>query len=147
AVALSACIHAGAAVQSARLRFDSTRTSPATSQTGRGQRVGRRLGGHSNVRLREPLASIRDVLNHRFDCCGNRAVRAIGFGPVPRLDRSHHPPEYGGRAGHAMAYDSRRGVAVIYGGSVPNIEPLNDTWEWNGITWIPRQTPAQPGPS
>lgn len=35
---------------------------------------------------------------------------------------------------HAMAYDSVRGVTVLFGGSV-----LGDTWEWDGSTWSQAQ--------
>src|SRR5262249_47042620 len=43
------------------------------------------------------------------------------------------------RMAHAMAYDSARGVTVLFGGldygsSFP--QPwMNDTWEWNGSAW------------
>src|SRR5262245_51651299 len=38
-----------------------------------------------------------------------------------------------GRYGHAMAYDSDRGVTVLFGGSDFG-SPLGDTWEWDGTT-------------
>ncbi len=47
------------------------------------------------------------------------------------------------RSAHAMAYDSARGVTVLFGGknaSVSNAE----TWEWNGASWTQRNIP---GPS
>jgi hypothetical protein len=34
---------------------------------------------------------------------------------------------------HAMAYDSRRGRTVLFGGI--GIGPLDDTWEWDGSAW------------
>ncbi|MFN8583473.1 MAG: hypothetical protein U0163_21165 [Gemmatimonadaceae bacterium] len=37
-----------------------------------------------------------------------------------------------------MAYDSARGVVVLFGGV--NHQALGDTWEWNGTTWILRAT-------
>lgn len=48
------------------------------------------------------------------------------------------------RFGHAMAFDSRRGEAVMHGGS--NLGPFlfTDTWRWNGSTWsqaAPTNTP------
>jgi hypothetical protein len=49
------------------------------------------------------------------------------------------PPE---RRGAAMAYDSRRGVCVMFGGGTNIFQhqlPFNDTWEWDGITWTMRQ--------
>ncbi len=45
--------------------------------------------------------------------------------PSPRMD-------------HAMAYDSARGVTVLFGGF--NDVFLGDTWEWDGTTWTRRDT-------
>src|SRR5262249_54212084 len=42
---------------------------------------------------------------------------------------------------HAMAYHSARGRVVLFGGSVwagPTV--IDDTWEWDGVTWT-RRTP------
>lgn len=36
----------------------------------------------------------------------------------------------------AMAYDSVRGVSVLFGGRDENHDSLGDTWEWDGINWI-----------
>ena len=41
------------------------------------------------------------------------------------------------RAGHAMSYDSRRGVTVLCGG-VSGSTSAMDTWEWNGGAWVSR---------
>ena len=38
------------------------------------------------------------------------------------------------RYGHAMAYDSARGVTVLFGGTTGG----NETWEWNGAAWTQR---------
>lgn len=49
-------------------------------------------------------------------------------GPCPR--------EY-----HSMTYDSVRNVVVLFGGwkwQNNVLNPLNDTWEWNGATWTQR---------
>ena len=45
------------------------------------------------------------------------------------------------RNSHAMAYDSARGVTVLFGGQDGGGNILNDTWEWNGTNWI-KQNPA-----
>jgi hypothetical protein len=47
-----------------------------------------------------------------------------------------------GRRYHAMAYDSQRGVAVMFGGAsgTSGSSFLGDTWEWNGTTWSQRAT-------
>jgi hypothetical protein len=39
------------------------------------------------------------------------------------------------RTAHAMAYDSARSVAVLFGGIDEAGNPLNDTWEWDGTNW------------
>src|ERR1043166_5354215 len=52
---------------------------------------------------------------------GSWSLRTPFFSPTPRID-------------HAMAYDSRRGVTVLFGGD--NFDQLNnETWEWNGTNW------------
>jgi hypothetical protein len=40
----------------------------------------------------------------------------------------------------AAVYDTTRGVTVVFGGSVwgGGSQALNDTWEWNGATWVQR---------
>jgi hypothetical protein len=61
----------------------------------------------------------------------------------------HHPtmsPEP--RGAHSMAYDSVRGRVVLFGGScqgscVPHT--YDDTWEWDGKTWIRVETQTSPG--
>ncbi len=42
------------------------------------------------------------------------------------------PPQ---RRHHKIAYDSRRGRAVLFGGIGFGNVPLSDTWEWDGDTW------------
>ncbi|HEX6811297.1 MAG TPA: kelch repeat-containing protein [Planctomycetota bacterium] len=52
------------------------------------------------------------------------------------------------RASHAMAYDARRGVTVLYGGigaGQPFGTWLTDTWEWNGTAWTQRLPADNPG--
>ena len=49
------------------------------------------------------------------------------------------------RSGHMMAYDSDRGVTVLFGGSYLSTR-YNDTWEWNGNAWILRCPVCEPGP-
>ncbi len=49
------------------------------------------------------------------------------------------------RYGHAMAYDSRRGVTVVHGGYQTQLATRSDeTWEWDGTVWI-RRAVAGPG--
>ncbi|MCG3125618.1 MAG: hypothetical protein CHACPFDD_00443 [Phycisphaerae bacterium] len=42
------------------------------------------------------------------------------------------------RAGHAMAFDIRRGVTVLFGGS--DVGLSGETWEWDGSAWTLRAT-------
>jgi len=42
--------------------------------------------------------------------------------PIPRID-------------HAMAFDSVRGVVVLFGGQDFNGNYYSDTWEWDGTAW------------
>jgi hypothetical protein len=39
---------------------------------------------------------------------------------------------------HGMAYDSARGVTVLFGGLVNSSYFANDTWEWDGTSWVQR---------
>ena len=48
------------------------------------------------------------------------------------------------RCFHAMAYDSRRGVTVLYGG-YPKSNDWTSTWEWDGVKWKEVITEDSPG--
>jgi hypothetical protein len=49
------------------------------------------------------------------------------------------------RARHMLAYDSARQRTVLFGGSVNTTSGFsNQTWEWDGRTWVLRQLPASP---
>ena len=48
------------------------------------------------------------------------------------------------RFGHAMAYDSARGVVVLFGGRVSGVGNLADTWEFDGTTWTDVSPPVSP---
>jgi hypothetical protein len=48
-----------------------------------------------------------------------------------------------GRYAHAMAYDARRGVVLLYGGSGPD-QNYVDFWSWDGARW---SQIAMPGPN
>ncbi len=50
----------------------------------------------------------------------------------------------GRRAYGCMAFDSRRGVAVLFAGQGSNEQELNDTWEWDGTSWTQRSPPTSP---
>jgi hypothetical protein len=42
-----------------------------------------------------------------------------------------------------MAYDSARGVTVLFGGN-PGFVASSETWEWNGIAWSQRRVSGPP---
>ncbi|MES2708651.1 MAG: hypothetical protein V4726_18800 [Verrucomicrobiota bacterium] len=55
----------------------------------------------------------------------------------------------------AMAYDSRRGVTVVFGGLARGTLPgsaqtgnfiSDQTWEWDGLAWLLRRPPVSPPP-
>ncbi len=53
------------------------------------------------------------------------------------------------RGEHAMAYDSARGVVVLFGGStwtLPTTTFHGDTWEFDGTAWLQRGPALAPGP-
>lgn len=48
---------------------------------------------------------------------------------------------------HAMTYDESRGVTVLFGGRDAGGSSLGDTWEWNGLFWLPRTLPGDGKPA
>lgn len=46
----------------------------------------------------------------------------------------------------AMAFDSARGVTVLFGG-LGTSAPHAETWEWNGTTWLQRTSTTSPPPT
>jgi hypothetical protein len=46
------------------------------------------------------------------------------------------------RRQHALAFDSARGVTVLFGGADWLFDKLGDTWEWDGSAWTERCTDA-----
>lgn len=69
-----------------------------------------------------------------------------GLAAPPRRWRPVYPPvSPPPRTDHAMAYDTKRGVAVLFGGTAEGVE-FNDTWEWESRarTWVERKTEHQP---
>ncbi|MBN2246562.1 MAG: hypothetical protein JW755_12030 [Candidatus Aminicenantes bacterium] len=53
-------------------------------------------------------------------------------------------PGPSGRSKHAMAYDEKRKVVVLYGGYDGN-DRLNDTWTFNGTKWTKLNASGPPG--
>lgn len=61
-----------------------------------------------------------------------------------QLSPSMSPPA---RFQAAMTFDTKRGVAVLFGGQTSNAasSALGDTWEWDGTTWSPKcASPCMP---
>lgn len=48
----------------------------------------------------------------------------------------HSPPARSFSGGNGLAFDADRGVVVLFGGRGGG--QLNDTWEWDGLTWTER---------
>jgi hypothetical protein len=46
------------------------------------------------------------------------------------------------RSQTALAFDSRRGVTVLFGGATQSV--LADTWEWDGTIWTPASPASSP---
>lgn len=52
------------------------------------------------------------------------------------------PPD---RQYHGLAYDSARGLTVLFGGCAGvQCTRLNDTWEWDGTSWLQRAPATSP---
>jgi hypothetical protein len=34
-----------------------------------------------------------------------------------------------------MGYDEKRGVVLLYGGLTDSLDPLHETWAWDGVNW------------
>ncbi len=50
------------------------------------------------------------------------------------------------RDSQSMVYDAAHGQIVMFGGEGASLNPLNDTWVWNGTNWI-QQNPANSPPA
>jgi hypothetical protein len=113
------------------------------------------------MQRRTPPPSIANLVSRRLAAAAITAVVLVaGFAPVaPGVRASSTPPNWerqspaqapAGRQFPAMAYDSRRGRTVLFGGdSYPHTNYL-DTWEWDGSAWSSFFTvpspPASVGP-
>ena len=97
---------------------------------------------------------VRGPLELRADAATPAAAARDGTAEISSADyrwrkRSGMPSP---RRKHAMAYDSARGRAVLFGGQVVEDDgglgpALGDTWEWDGSSWrqiltAPESTPA-----
>lgn len=76
-----------------------------------------------------------------------RAITKTWNGQRWNLSQPNTQPDP--RTSHAATFDSSRAVTVLFGGR--NTDPFtasahDDTWEWDGATWMQRPTTMQPGP-
>jgi len=69
----------------------------------------------------EPVLRMPHGQAWRCSCDATVWTQVATTGPSPRLD-------------HAMAYDSARGVTVLFGG-LGGSYLYDDTWEWDGTAW------------
>lgn len=87
-----------------------------------------------------------------------RAFVILGFvlyviGPVSTAEAQCGPPVWtqrlvsgpSARLASYIAYDSDRGVVVLFGGG-NNSQQFDDTWEWNGIQWSLKAPAHSPSP-
>ncbi len=52
------------------------------------------------------------------------------------------------RSGHSMTYDASTGKVVLFGGgngTGPPYNYFNDTWEWDGVSWVQVSPASSPG--
>ena len=86
-----------------------------------------------------------------FDATTNRLVVFTAEGTSERTPSGYTSPDgdplpAGDRSEAAIAFDTARGRAVLFGGRDPQSnKPLGDTWEWQGGTWT-KMAPAGPMP-
>ena len=99
--------------------------------------------------------ALRSLLDQTLRMLAPLAVLLIGSLPLAN-PAAAQPPALGwtqaatispsSRFGHAMAYDSRRGVTVLFGGAVnAGSTASNETWEWNGTVWSKRNVTGPSG--
>jgi len=94
-------------------------------------------------------------ISHEMVYDSQRQVMVLFGGRLPNNNQSSETWEYDGtswalrepadpegdgnpgpRQQPAMAYDSDRGVTVLRGGTdIATSDELDDTWEWNGVSW------------
>src|SRR5262249_16823512 len=67
------------------------------------------------------------------------------YSPSTHTWESKDIPGPPARGYQTMVYDSARRVIVLFGGrSASTFDALDDTWEYNGTTWIQRFPPTHP---
>lgn len=81
------------------------------------------------------VSAINEILNDTWEFDGQQWLDVTpADGSPPRM------------RDHAMAYDSARGVTVVFGGRDAESEGFDQTWEWDGQSWREIITPDTPSP-
>ena len=76
------------------------------------------FGGQSD----DPNEGVQGILGDTWEWDGSFWTQASDIGPP-------------GRAQHAMAFDSKRNITILFGGSVAQTGLVADTWQWDGQDW------------
>jgi hypothetical protein len=114
--------------------------------------LARRRRARRPARMALPRPRLRSQHAMAFDSQRQRTVLFGGW-PAPAIPTSSPRPGNGtvcagpsasprfappARFACGLAYDSARGVTVLFGGRDPPETCSADTWEWNGSTWTQR---------
>jgi hypothetical protein len=104
-------------------------------------------GPDTNERHQAVFDSWRDVVVLYGGLTGNgfESDDTWEWNGVHWVERLVNPPGGVGRNLHAMAFDTHRGVTVLFGGVDDESNYLGDTWAWDGIDWTER-TAEGPSP-
>ena len=86
------------------------------------------------------------VLFGGYYVVGNQSYRLDDTWEWNGTEWLHRNPESypSARLGHAMAYDSVRGIVVLFGGTYDGSYGMDDTWEWDGSDWEERSSTNYP---
>ena len=109
--------------------YDGTTWVPRVTATTPGWRENHSMCFHTNLGVSvmfggfNPLAN--SVQNETWTWDGNNWTQVPATGPQPAP-----------RASAEMVYDPVRGVCVMHGGNDNNGNPMTDTWEFDGATWL-----------
>ena len=105
------------------------------------------VGEHPSIRAAEP-GFVYDTRRDRFIAFGGSAGRGTALGETWALSGTTWSkvdvPGPPARQAHAMVFDAKRNVVVVFGGmgtGAPGQPPplFGDTWEFDGTTWTQKQ--------
>jgi uncharacterized repeat protein (TIGR01451 family) len=94
------------------------------------------------------VTATRTITNSNYRVTADGGISATGQVAVTTLIRDWHlitttlSPAVAGE--HAMAYDSARGVVLLYGGNATGYPYENSTWEFDGSDWALITTTHRP---